>query len=141
MMPHGFPCRVLVLSTSQDHEADVLEDWQQHQTSLSQGNWPCEIIHFTFSRSVHRSRSAHTTRPSGPRSRGIFFCGMPVAPRRFSRTAAHADQVAASRAGRLVSQGHSNRQRHQPTRRINSKVRSTGVVVPSAQSCHGTDHT
>ena len=26
----------------------MLEGWQQHQTSLSQGNWPCEIIHFTF---------------------------------------------------------------------------------------------
>ena len=26
----------------------MLECWQQHQTSLSQGNWPCEIIHFTF---------------------------------------------------------------------------------------------
>ena len=47
-MPHGFPCRVLVLSTRQDHEADVLEGWQQHQTSFSQGNWPCEMIHFTF---------------------------------------------------------------------------------------------
>ena len=34
-MLHGCPCRVLILSTSQDHEADVLEGWQQHQTSLT----------------------------------------------------------------------------------------------------------
>ena len=45
---HGSPFRVLVLSASKDHEADVLEGWRQHQTSLSQGNWPCEIIHFKF---------------------------------------------------------------------------------------------
>ena len=94
-----------------------------------------------LSRSVHRSRSAHTTRPSGPRSRGTFVRGMPVAPRRFSRTAAHADQVAASRAGRLVSQGHSDRQQHKSARRIDSKVRPTGVIVHSTQSGHGTDHT
>ena len=48
MKSHGSPCRVLFLSASKDHEADVLEGWRQYQTSLSQGNWPCEIIHFTF---------------------------------------------------------------------------------------------
>ena len=47
-MPHLCPCRVLILSTRQDREADVLEGVKQLQTSLSQGNWPCEIIHFTF---------------------------------------------------------------------------------------------
>ena len=138
MTPHRSPCRVLVLSASKDHEADVLEGWRQHQTSLSQGNWPCEIIHFTC-QAVCTGADVLTLLDLLDHVReGYFSCvflSPPDDPAGQQPMRTRSQPLGLDglcpKATRIVSS----------TRRIDCKVRPTGVIVHSTQSGHGTDHT
>ena len=72
VMPHRCPCRVLVLSTSQDH-VDVLEGWQQRQSLfLKATGLRNNSLH--LSGSVHRTRPPHLLELLTTFVRGTFPC-------------------------------------------------------------------